>query len=179
MRRRTLERGPEAAASSATERAPDAKVPATLRDPGATCFWIAVVLTGLCAGIGAALLTLLFEVTQDVAWGAAEPSGLFEAARLAPPELHIGLLLGAGLTTSFGQLALRRLTSGNSIDVTSAIWFQAGRVPTWRTLGSAVLSIVIVAMGTPLGREGAPSSSGPYSATCSRAFRSFRTNSGA
>jgi chloride channel protein, CIC family len=51
---------------------------------------------------------------------------------------------------------LTRLTSGNSIDVTAAIWFRAGRMPPWRTLGTAVLSIVIVAMGVPLGREGAP-----------------------
>src|SRR5271154_1547815 len=29
-------------------------------------------------------------------------------------------------------------------------------MPAWRTLGTAVLSIVIVAMGVPLGREGAP-----------------------
>lgn len=151
-----METGSEAAASSATEPAAGAKVPATLRDPGAAPFWITVILTGLCAGIGAALLTLLFDVTQELAWGAAEPSALFEAARLAPPELHIGLLLGAGLATSLGQLALTRLTSGNSIDVTSAIWFQAGRMPPWRTLGTAVLSIVIVAMGAPLGREGAP-----------------------
>ncbi len=54
------------------------------------------------------------------------------------------------------QWLLTRLTSGNSIDVTAAIWFQAGRMPPWRTLGSAVLSIVIVGMGAPLGREGGP-----------------------
>jgi CIC family chloride channel protein len=66
------------------------------------------------------------------------------------------LLLAAGLVISLGQWLLKRLASGNSIDVTTAIWFQAGRLPTLRTLGSAVLSIVIVGMGAPLGREGAP-----------------------
>jgi len=136
--------------------APRDKVPATLRDPGAMRFWLAVVLTGFFAGVGAALLTLLFDAVGALAWNAADPSALFEAALKAPPELHIGLLLGAGLATSLGQLALRRLTAGNSIDVTSAIWFHAGRMPPLRTLGSAVLSIVIVAMGAPLGREGAP-----------------------
>ncbi len=133
-----------------------AKVPATLRDPGAIRFWTAIVLTGLCAGVGAALLTLLFDAAQALAWGAASPSGLLEAAWQASPERHIGLLLAAGLATSASQWLLTRLTSGNSIDVTAAIWFQAGRMPAWRTLGSAVLSIVIVAMGVPLGREGAP-----------------------
>ncbi len=150
-----METGSETAPSAATEPA-GAKVPATLRDPGAIRFWIAVVLTGLCAGLGAALLTLLFDATQELAWGAADPSALFEAAWRASPQRHVGLLLGAGLATSLAQWVLTRLTSGNSIDVTAAIWFQAGRMPAWRTLGTAVLSIVIVGMGAPLGREGAP-----------------------
>jgi CIC family chloride channel protein len=151
-----LDTGPESATLGAVEPAARDRVPATLRDPGAIRFWIAVVLTGLCAGLAAALLTLLFNAVQQIAWGAASPSALFEAARQATPELHIGLLFGAGLAISLGQLALTRLTTGNSIDVTSAIWFQAGRMPAWRTLGTAVLSIVIVGMGAPLGREGAP-----------------------
>lgn len=133
-----------------------ANVPATLRDPGAIHFWTAVVLTGLCAGLGAALLTLLFKASQALAWGAAEPSALIEAARQASPQLHIGLLFGAGLAISLGQWALTRLTTGNGIDVTAAIWFEAGRMPALRTLGTATLSIVIVGMGAPLGREGAP-----------------------
>ncbi len=166
-----MERGPEAAASGATERAPDSKVPATLRDPGAIRFWIAVILTGLGAGVGAALLTLLFKATQGLAWGAYEPSALLEAVRQASPELHIGLLLGAGLLTSLGQWVLTQLTTGNSIDVTSAIWFQAGRVPAWRTLGTAVLSIVIVGMGAPLGREGAPKQ---FGAVFGNLFSSFQ-----
>ena len=69
---------------------------------------------------------------------------------------HVELLLGAGLITGLGQWLLTRLTTGNGIEITAAIWFQAGRLPTLRTLASAVLSIVIVGMGAPLGREGAP-----------------------
>jgi chloride channel protein, CIC family len=171
MGRQAVETGSKSAASGAAEPAAANKVPATLRDPGAIRFWIAVVLTGLCAGLGAALLTVLFDVTQELAWGAALPSALFEAARQAPPKLHVRLLLSAGLVTSLGQLALRRLTSGNSIDVTSAIWFQAGRLPAWRTLGSAVLSIVIVGMGAPLGREGAPKQ---FGAVFGNLFSSFQ-----
>jgi CIC family chloride channel protein len=151
-----VETGSKSAAFGAAQPSAGPKVPATLRDPGAIHFWIAVVLTGLCAGLGAALLTLLFSATQDLAWGAAEPSALFEAARKASPQRHVGLLLSAGLVTSLGQWLLTRLASGNGIDVTTAIWFQAGRMPAWRALGSAVLSIVIVGMGAPLGREGAP-----------------------
>jgi CIC family chloride channel protein len=151
-----LDTGSQSATVNAAELAAGAKVPTTLRDPGAIPFWIAVVLTGLCAGLGAALLTLLFDAAQQLAWGAAGPSELIQAARQASPQRHLGLLLGAGLAISVSQWLLTRLTSGNSIDVTAAIWFQAGRMPAWRTLGTAVLSILIVAMGVPLGREGAP-----------------------
>src|SRR6202042_2360510 len=62
--------------------------------------------------------------------------------------------------TGAGQLLLRRLSSGNGIDTTAAIWFHAGRMPAWRTLGSAVLSVIIVGMGVSLGREGAPKQAG-------------------
>ena len=43
-----------------------------------------------------------------------------------------------------------------STDVSKAVWIQSGRLPVWKSLGNAILSIVIVAMGAPLGREGAP-----------------------
>src|SRR5208283_2651103 len=138
----------------------NADVPASIRDKGSLRFWIAVVLTGAAAGAGAALLTALLKETQGLAWGAYEPSALTEAARRASWARHVLLLLGAGLLTGMGQWLLTRLASGNGIDVTAAIWFQAGRLPTLRTLGSALLSTVIVGMGAALGREGAPKQAG-------------------
>ena len=47
------------------------------------------------------------------------------------------------VVTGAGQIILRHLSSGNGIDTTAAIWFHAGRMPAWRTLGSALLSVVI------------------------------------
>jgi H+/Cl- antiporter ClcA len=146
----------KATARDATEARNSAAVPARLGDPGAAGFWIAVVLTGFCAGAAAAVLTALFQWTQELAWGTSDPAALVEAARQASPWRHVGLLLAAGLLTVTGQLLLTRLSSGNGIDITTAIWFQAGRLPTLRTVGSAVLSIIIVGMGAPLGREGGP-----------------------
>ncbi len=138
----------------------EALVPASLGDPNALRFWIAVILTGVAAGLGAAALTALLEQVQGHAWGAYEPSALMEAARRVGPWRHVLLLLSAGLLTGVGQWLLTRLASGNGIDITAAIWFRAGRLPTMRTLGSAALSIVIVGMGATLGREGAPKQAG-------------------
>jgi H+/Cl- antiporter ClcA len=81
---------------------------------------------------------------------------LLDAAAHAGAWRHVWVLLGAGVLTGAGQLILRRLTSGNGIDITEAISEFAGRLPALRTLGSAVLSILLVGMGASLGREGAP-----------------------
>ena len=124
-----MDTGSQSATVNAAELAAGAKVPATLRDPGGIRFWIAVVLTGLCAGLGAALLTLLFDAAQELAWGAAGPSELLQAARQASAQRHLGLLLAAGLAISVSQWLLTRLTSGNSIDVTAAIWPGARSAP--------------------------------------------------
>jgi CIC family chloride channel protein len=155
-----LETGSKSAASDAAQPAAGARVPATLRDPGAPRFWLAVALTGFAAGLGAAVLTLLFKAAQDLAWGAPEPEALIAAAREAGPSRHVAVLFAAGLVTVLGQWLMTRLTSGNGIEITEAIWFHAGRVPALRTLGSAVLSIVIVGMGAALGREGGPKQAG-------------------
>jgi H+/Cl- antiporter ClcA len=128
-------------------------IPATLERPGAFGFWLAVVLTGAGAGLAAAALTKLLQFVQQLAWPG---STLLNGASGADPWRHIWVLVLAGLLTGVGQIILRRLTSGNGIDITQAISAFAGRLPIGRTLGSAVLSIVDVGMGVSLGREGAP-----------------------
>ncbi len=136
-----------------------AHIPATLAQPGAARFWLAVILTGIGAGIGAAVLTRLLEAVQHLMWP-GPGANLLAAAQAAGAGRHIAVLLGAGVLTGAGQIVLGRLTSGNGIDITEAIWFSSGRLPALRTLGSAVLSVLLVGMGTSLGREGAPKQAG-------------------
>jgi chloride channel protein, CIC family len=134
-------------------------IPSTLDLKTTGRFWLAIVLTGLGTGAGAAALSLILQSMQHAMWPGAGAT-LLDAARDATPWQHILVLLGAGFLTGAGQLLLVRLTSGNSIDITAAIWFSAGRLPAWRTLGSAVLSVILVGMGASLGREGAPKQAG-------------------
>ena len=133
------------------------KIPATLTRPGAARFWLAVLLTGIGAGIGAAVLTRLLQLVQHLVWPGPD---LLDAAARAGAWRHVYVLLAAGLLTGAGQIVLRRLTSGNGIDITEAISRFAGRLPARRTLGSAVLSVLLVGMGASLGREGAPKQAG-------------------
>ena len=134
-------------------------IPSTLARPDAGPFWLAVVLTGVGTGVAAAALTRLLEMVQRLMWKGSG-TDLLDAARQAGAWRHILVLLGAGVLTGAGQIVLGRLSSANGIDTTAAIWFHAGRLPALRTLGSAVLSVVIVGMGTALGREGAPKQAG-------------------
>jgi chloride channel protein, CIC family len=134
-------------------------IPSTLLQPGALRFWIAIVITGSLTGLAAAALTRLLEVVQRWMWGGSGTDILATAAR-ATWQRHLIVLLAAGVVTGLGQLILKQLSTGNSIDTTAAIWFYAGRLPALRTLGSAVLSVLIVGMGASLGREGAPKQAG-------------------
>jgi CIC family chloride channel protein len=95
-------------------------------------FWFAVVLTGVGTGLAAAALTGLLELTQHLIWGGAGLD-LLQAASQAPPRKHLVVLTAAGLLTGAGQLLITRLSSANGIDITAAIWFQAGRLPKFRT----------------------------------------------
>jgi H+/Cl- antiporter ClcA len=143
----------------ATSQPDNDLIPSTLQHPRALYFWLAILLTGLATGIGAAILTRLLEFVQHLAWHGSA-TNIIEAARQASPWRHIFVLLGAALLTGVGQVLLKQLSSGNGIDTTEAIWFHAGRMPALRTLGSAVLSVLIVGMGVSLGREGAPKQAG-------------------
>jgi len=116
-------------------------------------FWLAVVVTGAGTGLGAVALMHLLYVVQHTLWPGAGMD-LLDAAARADWTRHLAILLGAGVLTSVGRLLLGRLP-GTSIDVTSAIWLHAGRLPALRSLGSAV-----VGMGVSLGREGAPKQAG-------------------
>jgi chloride channel protein, CIC family len=99
-------------------------------------------------------------VVQRQSWGAADPSALTEAAKSVAPWRHVALLLSAGLFTGVGQWLLARFTPKGDTDITEAIWFRAGRMATIKTFAAATLSIIIVAMGAALGREGGPKHAG-------------------
>jgi CIC family chloride channel protein len=135
----------------------NSSIPPTLLSGGAAAFWAVVVLTGAGAGVAAALLTRLLQWVQQVMWPGPT---LLDAAAQAGAWRHIWVLVGAGVLTGIGQIVLGRLTSANGIDITEAISRYAGRLPVLRTLGSALLSVLVVGMGASLGREGAPKQAG-------------------
>lgn len=122
-------------------------------------FWAAVIVTGVGTGLATAALMKLLYAVQHMLWPGAGVD-LLDAAAQADWKHHLLVLLGAGLLAAAGQALLGHLPNGNGSDVVTAITLYGGRVPALRTLGSAVLSVVVVGMGASLGREGAPKQAG-------------------
>jgi H+/Cl- antiporter ClcA len=70
-------------------------------------------------------------------------------------DRRVVVLLLAGVMVGVSRLIFPRLTS-HAGDVAAAIWFRSGEMPFWRTVSSAVISILAVAFGAAVGRESAP-----------------------
>ncbi|MHB8305654.1 MAG: chloride channel protein [Vulcanimicrobiaceae bacterium] len=118
-------------------------------------FWTLLVVTGVGAGVGAAALMKLLRAVQYLVW-THQPGTFLASVESASSEQRVLVVLAGGAVTSVGLLVLHRMRSRESTDVSEAIWLRAGRLPVLKTVYSGVLSIVIVAMGAALGREGAP-----------------------
>ena len=158
MRERLTDAAAQAGASMQPRQAANA-IPLTLQHPAAAKFWLALVGTGTIAGVGAAALTRLLETVQRFVWGGTG-SDLLASTVQATLTRHVLALLAAGAIVGVGEIVVKRLSSGNGIDTPAAIWLYAGRLPSLRTLGSALLSVIIVGVGASLGREGAPKQAG-------------------
>jgi CIC family chloride channel protein len=118
-------------------------------------FWIALVLTGIATGlIGDGLMFLLYSI-QHLAFdyhsgemlGAVERLG--DLRRLAP-------LLIAGAIGGPAWYILRAATKGQQSDIDESIWTHQGELSWQRSLGSGIISEVVVGLGASLGREAAP-----------------------
>ena len=127
-------------------------------------FWGLVVLIGVAAGVGAAVLTLLLNAVQYAAWDYRSGSYL-RAVVSATAARHVVVLFAAGVIAGVGGLLIRRVRGSGAGEISEALWLGGGRLPFWRSQARGALSIVIVGMGASLGREGAPQLTGAAVAT--------------
>jgi len=118
-------------------------------------FWVLVFLTGVGAGLGGAALMELLRFAEHLAWS-YESGDFLTAVSNSTMTRRLEVLFGAGILVAIFRSVLRRPTGGHGTEVAAAIWFRSGELPFFRTLVRAVGSIIIVALGASLGREGAP-----------------------
>jgi H+/Cl- antiporter ClcA len=114
----------------------------------------ATIFTGVLAGLAGILLVLLLRIVQQFAYGYSDESFLL-GVTAATPGHRILVLLSCGLLAGAGWYGLNSL-GRPLISVEAATSAPARAFPAIETLGNAVLQIITVALGSPLGREGAP-----------------------
>lgn len=118
-------------------------------------FWLLAIVCGTAAGLGGAGLMLLLHAVQHAAWHYT--SGDFLSAVERTSAAHRWLvIIGAGIFVAVGRKVLQRSGGGHGGELAASIWLHEARIPFWSTVAWAVFSILTVALGVALGREGAP-----------------------
>jgi len=117
-------------------------------------FWLVVGLTGVGAGLAGAALMGLLRAVQHVSYGYASGPFLDGVTRSSMGRRVLVMTL-AGLLAGVAWSLLRRVSRslGGLGGMTGE---KGGRHAFAATLADGVAQIVVVAMGAPLGREGAP-----------------------
>ncbi len=93
-------------------------------------------------------------------------TGSFESAVENVSGLRrVVVLLIAGAVGGVAWYVLRRYTKGECSEVDEAVWNGSGKLSLRRSLGTSVISEVVIGMGASLGREAAPKLMGGASAS--------------
>ncbi|WP_213776715.1 chloride channel protein [Caballeronia sp. dw_276] len=118
------------------------------------------VLTGIGAGLGGMALALLLHLIQHLAYGYSITllvghESFYEGVAAASAERRIGVLLACGVIAGFGWFAVYRY-GRPLVSIKKAISSGDPLMPPATTTAHALLQIITVALGSPLGREVAP-----------------------
>ena len=122
-------------------------------------FWMALAVTAVATGIAGGLLMKLLAAMEELAWSAG-PGNFLQGVEHTSPLHRVIILVLAGFIAGGGMWIIGRASKESGGDVSAAIWFRSGKLAAVQSLARAVLSIVIVGMGTSLGREAAPKEAG-------------------
>ncbi len=118
-------------------------------------FWVALVITGVAAGVFGALTLLLLFTVQHLAFNYS--SGPFEqAVERSSDARRLIVLVIAGAFGGPAWYVLRRYTKGEKSEVDDSIWTGDGRLSFRRCLGTGVIAEIVTGLGASLGREQAP-----------------------
>ena len=115
-----------------------------------------LIVIGLTAGIIGIIFTHLLETVQEIVFGYDEALMTFrEATERATPFRRLYALLACGLVAGIGWTTIHRY-GARLVDIKDAVHDPKAHMPVVTTLAHAVLQIITVGMGSPMGREVAP-----------------------
>jgi H+/Cl- antiporter ClcA len=139
-------------------------------------FAAVAVLTGVGAGVAGTALVFVLHLTQHLAYGyglgeAMHQQSFLQGVMEAPPLRRLIALSVCGAVAAVGWWALGRFGE-TVIGVPGAIRGDGARMPPASTIADAILQLVTVGLGSPLGREVAPRQVGAvWAQWLSRHFR--------
>jgi H+/Cl- antiporter ClcA len=121
---------------------------------------LATVMIGVSAGLAGLALTLLLHAIQHLAYGYSlgaiiGPESFLDGVEAAPPLRRTTVMAICGLIAGVGWWAVYRF-GRPLVSIAAAVAPSGPPMPTLSTIAHALLQIVTVALGSPLGREVAP-----------------------
>lgn len=127
-------------------------------------FWVVLVLTGVAAGLFGDLMMYILFTIEHLTFG-YHAGSLESGVRHVDNLRRVVPLLVAGVVGGVGWYLLRRYTPGGKSEIDDAVWHGDGRLSFRRSLGTSVLSELVIGMGASIGREAAPKLMGGVSAS--------------
>jgi len=127
------------------------------------------VATGVSAGLGGTVLGLLLHFVQHVAYGYSlhaivSHESFLQGVGASSPVRRFLVLCVCGAVAGTGWWALYRFGSP-LVSIRKALEDRDSRMPFFATIAHALLQVVTVGLGLPLGREVAPREVGAFLAT--------------
>ncbi|HEY1824808.1 MAG TPA: chloride channel protein [Acidimicrobiales bacterium] len=118
-------------------------------------FWLAVLLTGIAAGLFGDLLMWILRLVERAAFGYR--TGSYQAAVAASSDGRRVLSLAvAGVVGALSWYLIRRYLRNEHSEIDEAIWNGDGDLSPRRSLLTSLVSEVVVGAGASIGREAAP-----------------------
>jgi CIC family chloride channel protein len=122
--------------------------------PPSRRFWVLVPVVGIVAGIGAVAAVHFMDLVQALAWHAH--GSLLDVTQAAPwwRRLYVPILAAVIIIVA-GFVVHSKSEGHGTSEILESIWVRSGRVRLRSALTGGFLTLVAVAMGASIGREGA------------------------
>ncbi|HWD94798.1 MAG TPA: chloride channel protein [Acidimicrobiales bacterium] len=118
-------------------------------------FWLAVVLTGVAAGLFGDFLMWILALVERLAFNYR--SGSYQAAvAAASGERRILSIVAAGIFGAVSWYLIRRYLKRERAEIDEAVWSGDGELSIRRSMLTSIVSEIVVGAGGSIGREAAP-----------------------